>query len=220
MALEIPDEDAGSITAIQQLRPSALDKLIGALKSSTPISDPMELGKRIAQQVPDLSVDDIVTVLRTLNYLYNVRELSGVGSSRFLDDLMDTIKSSARFKVAGSNLPKLRSVLQKLMSIETLHLVAKAARLQRDGERIYCLGKILSDIRPVFGSNPVARPAGAVLTHTLRIGYHDGDGHKEFYVVLDSEDLVALGEVVERAKAKGKALGELLKDAKLPNLAE
>lgn len=104
------------------------------------------------------------------------------------------------------------------MSIEALRTVAKAARLQRDGERLYCTAKILSDIRPVFGKDPTQAPVGAVLTHTLRIGYHEGKEHKEFHIVLDSNDLDALGKAVQRAKAKDKTLREFLKTANLRNL--
>ena len=42
--------------------------------------------------------------------------------------------------------------------------------------------------------------------------------HREFHVVLDSDDLEALGEVVQRARAKDKTLRELLKSAEPPSL--
>jgi hypothetical protein len=54
----------------------------------------------------------------------------------------------------------------------------------------------------------------------LRIGYHEGSQHKEFHVILDSEDLIALSEVVVRAQAKDKTLRGLLKRTKLTNLGE
>jgi hypothetical protein len=90
--------------------------------------------------------------------------------------------------------------------------------LQRDGERLYCDAKILSDIRPVFGDKPTVRPVGAVVTHTLRIGYHLGGDHREFHIILDVQDLEALKVAVDRAQAKDKTLRALLKDIKLPDL--
>jgi hypothetical protein len=109
-------------------------------------------------------------------------------------------------------------MLARLMSIEVLNTVSKAARLQRDGERLYCNAKILSDIRPVFSHDPTLRPLGAVLTHTLKIGFHEGGEHQEFHVVLDVDDLLALSEVIYRAQAKDKTLRKLLKESKLTSL--
>ena len=89
------------------------------------------------------------------------------------------------------------------MDIEALKTIAKAARLQRDGERLYCTGKTLSDIRPVFGTDPAARPLGTVLTHTLKIAYHQGSERLEFHVILDSTDLEELAEAI-RLRARGR----------------
>jgi hypothetical protein len=159
-------------------------------------------------------------VLETLYTLYHIRELSGVSHSRFLDDLMEGIRNNPELQIPLKGLPKLRSLLDRLMSIDSLNTVAKAFRLQRDGERLFCTAKILSDIRPVFGSDPASRPVGAVLTHTLKFGYHEGKEHREFHIVLDSGDLEKLGDTIHRAQAKDKSLRDLLKDANLPDLDE
>jgi hypothetical protein len=133
---------------------------------------------------------------------------------------MDGIRDSSELKLNSKEFSKFQSVLEKLMSIDTLNVVAKALRLQRDGEHLYCTAKILSDIRPVFGSDPNARPLGAVLTHTLKVGYHKGSDHREFHIILDANDLEALEEVINRARAKDKTLREFLNAANLPSLDE
>ena len=157
-------------------------------------------------------------MLETIYTLYHIRELAGVEHSQFLDDLMEAIQKSSVLKLQQKEIPKLRTLLGKLLNVESLNLVAKAGRLQRDGERLYCTAKILSDIRPVFGSDPATGPVGAVLTHTLKVGYHEGKEHREFHIVLDSSDLDGLDEVVHRAQAKDRSLRDLLKSASLPNL--
>jgi hypothetical protein len=220
MALEISKEDTGSIVAIRTLAPAALEKLVTALKTAQPVSDPREMAAKIAGQVPSIPVTQLSHVLETLYMLYYIRELSGVKPAKFLDDLLDGIRGNPNLTLSTKDLPKLRSVLQKLLSIETLYTISKAARLQRDGERLYCQSKIASDILPVFGSDPSVAPVGAVLNHTLRIGYHEGGDHKEFHIVLDFEDLNELREVVQRALEKDKTLRTLLKTMKLPNLGE
>jgi hypothetical protein len=59
---------------------------------------------------------------------------------------------------------------------------------------------------------------GAVITHTLDLEYHKGAELKEFFVVLDSQDLLALKEVLDRAITKDKTLRLLLKNNKVAHL--
>ena len=218
MALTIPSEDRASVAAVKGLSGAATDELIVARASAPLIVDPDELAKRIAPKVPSISVDVLKSVLGALSTLYYIRELAEVKRSRFLADLIDAIQQTPELRIPDKELAKVRTRLDKLLNIELLHTLAKAGRLQRDGEHLYCDSKILSDIRPVFGSRPNVKPGGAVITHTLRLGYHEGSDHDEFHVILDSEDLANLEAVVHRALAKDKTLRGLLKDAKLTDL--
>lgn len=220
MELEIPKEDTASIATIKALSVASLEKFISALASAPLISNPKEMGACISEQIPSIPAARLASVLETIYTLYLIRELSGVDHSRFLEDLIDGIRHSGDLRLTPKDLAKLQSILKRILSIDTLRMIAKAARLQRDGERLYCSSKILSDMRPVFGEDPTIRPIGSVLTHTLKVTYHEGRDHREFHVVLDSDDLEALGEVVQRARAKDKTLRELLKSMKLPSLDE
>ncbi len=218
MALEIPKEDAGAITTLQALPSATLDALIAALAEAPLISNPKNMAEYLTKQIPSIPADRLTPMMETLYTMYQIRELSGVKPSRFKADLMEAIEKHPQFQAGPKEMTKISPMLDRLLNIETLNTIAKAARLLRDGERLYCSGKILSDIRPVFGQDPAARPNGAVITHTLKIGYHEGSGHVEFHVVLDSADLLALAEVVKRAEIKDQTLRDLLKSANLPDL--
>ena len=220
MALDIPERDAGSLAEIKTLKSASMEKFIAALVAATPTSNPDEMAKQISKRVPSIPAELLTRFLRSLYTLYHIRELSGVSHPRFLEDLMDGLSGSRSLRLTQNDIVKLRSNLDRLMSIDSLNTIAKAARLQRDGERLYCTGKILSDIRSVFGKDPAARPLGAVLTHTLKVGYHEGSEHREFHVVLDSDDLEELSEVVQRAKVKDKTLRQLLRSIKLQGFDE
>jgi len=220
MELKIPKEDTASIATIKALPVASVAKFISALASAPLISNPEQMGAYISEQMPSIPAARLTSVLETIYTLYYIRELSGVDHSQFLEDLMDSIRDSSDLRLTPKDLAKLQSALERILSIDTLKMIAKAARLQRDGERLYCSSKILSDMRPVFGEDPTIRPIGSVLTHTLKVTYHEGRDHREFHVVLDSDDLEALGEVVQRAQAKDKTLRELLKSMKLPSLDE
>ena len=220
MALELPKEDAGSITTLRALPNASMEKFVSALTNAPLASNPREMVAHKAKRVPSIPTDQLTSVLATIYTFYHIREIAGVEHSQFLDDLMDAIRQNPNLQLSQKGTPKLRSLLERIMSIDSLNMVAKAGRLQRDVERLYCTAKILSDIRPVFGSDPAARPVGAVLTHTLKVRYHEGEGkeHREFHVVLDSNDLDGIGDTIQRAQAKDKSLRELLKSAQLPSL--
>jgi hypothetical protein len=217
MPIDIPEEDQRSIAIINTVPDKTLEKFISILESAPPISNPAEMTQHVAKQLPSISTDKLERIVDVLYTLYLVRELSGVRPKRFFADLMEVVRKNSS-ESALKGILKLESQLEKLLNIETLATISKAARLQRDGERLYCEAKILSDIRPVFGSKATVRPAGAVLVHTLKIGYHEGRDHREVHFAMDSADLEALSTVLRRAQEKDKTLRDLLKKSKLPNL--
>jgi hypothetical protein len=70
----------------------------------------------------------------------------------------------------------------------------------------------------VFGEDVSQGPSSAVITHTLKISYHQDADHKEILIVLDEQDLIALMEVIDRAFKKAGALTALLTKSGLPRL--
>ena len=220
MPLDIPAENRSAIATVKTLTPAVLEQFISALEAAPPISNPHGMADHIAKQLPSFPENRLVPVLEMLYTLYYIRDLSGVNPNTFLDDLMDGAARASELRLAQGGASKLRLILEKLLSIDTLRTVSKASRLQRDGERLYCSAKILSDIRPVFRSDPSLPPVGAVITHTLKVGYHEGSGHMETQIVLDSDDLARLAAVVQRAQVKDKTLRKFLIRSKLPNLGD
>jgi hypothetical protein len=218
MALRIPEEDIPALAVIKALPEASARALADALKSAKPSPDTSEMAARISKKVPSIPMEQLSSILDALYTIYYIRELSGVEPSTFLEDFMEGVQNVPQLKAGKQGMARLRGRFEQLLSTNSFNLLSKAKRLQRDGERLYCDAKILSDIRPVFNRNPTSRPLGAVVTHTLRLGYHESGDHKEFRVILDSVDLDVLADVVFRAKAKDETLRELLKDAKLPDL--
>lgn len=218
MLFQIPKEDIPAIKALEAMPNASVEAFLKALKSVSPSADTDEIAKQITEQVPSIPTKELEAVLDTLYGLYFIREVSGVKRETFLDDFIEGIQNEPELTVDGKDVPRIRTKFEKLFNIEAFTLLSKAKRLQRDGERLYCDAKILSDVRPVFGIKPTVRPTGAVITHTLKIGYHERGDHKDFNVVLDSIDLVELSDVIDRAFMKDKTLRALLKDAKLADL--
>jgi hypothetical protein len=220
MPLEIPKEDVGAIVLMRGLMPASIERLVAALAGAPLISNPRKMVQFITDAVPDIPQQQLGPIIETLYTLHQIRELSGVNQKRFIEDLIDGVTARHDLNLPEKALPGLRITLERFMGIETLRTIAKAARLLRDGERLYCRSKILSDVRPVFGKNPSEGPVGAVLAHTLKIGFHSGSAHREFHIVLDASDLGDLLDVIQRAQEKDRALRGLLKAGNLPALDE
>jgi hypothetical protein len=221
MPLPIPKRYRAGILNIVELSDKEIELLIEALKNASRSPDIAEITKSVSSTIPSIELNKLTEIVKALYSISHVREFSGVGFSRFLDDLVESIA-----EIVGSPddiegieyISSLRDKFEKLLNVETLRIISKAARLQSDGEYLYCSSKILSDIRPVFNEDPDTRPAGAVITHTLKIVYHAGANVEEFHIVLDSHELDELKEVINRACSKEKTIRELMKEANLTNL--
>jgi hypothetical protein len=218
MPFEIPKEDVAAVSTLKAMPNVSVDAFVNALKSIPPSTDIRGMARGIAKRLPLIPIKDLEGVLDTLFGLYYIRELSGVPPQTFLQDFMEGVQKVPELAVPKQEVPKLRAKFEKLLNIDAFTILSKAKRLQRDGERLYCDAKILSDIRPVFGNKPTNRPVGAVVSHTLRVTYHEGADLKDFHIILDSIDLEMLGDVIGRAYAKDKTLRDLLRNAKLPDL--
>jgi len=218
--LQIPKQHVPAILKIRGLSDASVNQLIDALDSSPFTSAADEMAKRISGRVPDVQPRDLKAIVDTIYALHYVREFSDVKTSKFLGDLVQAVRDESESKSAlvPAEAAHLRDRFKRLLEIENIRLLSKALKLQRDGERLYCEAKILSDIRAVFHDDVSSKPAGAVLSHTLKLGYHEGREHKEFFVVLESADLDTLKEVIERAHAKAKTLRALLADTGLEDL--
>lgn len=221
MPLTIPKRDSAGIARIIGLSGESVELLVKALISAPSLANSDTMVKYIFSDIPSISVEELTNIINTLYSIYRVREFSGVSPSRFLDDLVEGISSSTHAELSINNIDfdEVKKRFGKLLSIDTLKVIAKAARLQADGERFYCSSKILSDIRPVFDDeDPSARPFGAVITHTLKIVHHVGKNLEEFHVILDSHELDLLMKIIMRASIKDKTLRALMEDANLKDL--
>lgn len=219
MPLSIPREYLPAIGKILEFSDASTEELIKALSSATICAEATDMAKQIAGLTPSIPTEDLADIVDALYSLYHVREFSEATPSRFLSDLIDTLRKNPDLGLKKTeDVANARARFKQLLNIGTLNTLSKAIRLQRDGERLYCDAKILSDIRPVFGTDVSKGPTSAVITHTLELGYHEGDDHKEFFIVLDEQDLLQLLEVVDRAFKKAETLTELLNKSGLPRL--
>lgn len=141
--------------------------------------------------------------------LYNVQVANDIPLEQFVDDIIESVDSEPEWQVPHDKLEGFRRNLHLVLGAEAFSFRTKVYDLQTDDERTFCCTRILTDLRPVFGSNVADGPKGMVVVHLLKLGFHRGSSprrHEEIYVSLDAEDLETLKTAIDRASSKAKTL--------------
>ncbi|NER23040.1 MAG: hypothetical protein F6J86_35795 [Symploca sp. SIO1B1] len=105
-----------------------------------------------------------------------------------------------------------------LQASSSLGIIAKGEKLFWDNERVYLESRILTDIRTVFQEFN-EEPVGAVIVHNLRITYRQNDQEQELFMALDESSLVNLSQQIARARAKVKAIKNVIEKAEITHLS-
>jgi hypothetical protein len=138
------------------------------------------------------------------------RSSTELDTPAFVEQVLQSLEESSDFRTAGIDVEKLRTRLCDILSIPSLSVAAKAANIALDTARHMTGGRILTDIRPVFGAK-IGSPTACLILHNLKIEYHEGDeDNRNFFTSLDVADLKTLRDAVDRALEKEKRLRTML----------
>jgi uncharacterized protein (DUF1778 family) len=220
-ALPIPRRYYKGFQKLIRLDDSSWTRLANALANPNlkPTMQANNLAVQVAEYIPEIPVpelEEIVTVILSLYYMLDYKKDS---IDTLVRDLVEGIDVTDDIGKEGWQKDQFASHLLGILSgNEVLNISAKAAGVLTDHEHIFCDVRILTDIRPVFGSDISKVPDVSVTIYMLKIGYHEGRTHKEFFVALNAEDLRELREALDRAEAKTLATKALLEKAGLTNL--
>lgn len=137
-----------------------------------------------------------------------------------IEDIADRVASDKGLSLESQQVSALREWLTRVLRDPGLNALAKGYDLGLDYPAIFHTARVLTDIRPVFGTEPNRDLIGAVVSHTLKIDYFVRSGHDELYVRLSDEDLDELADAIARAKEKGEKLRAFLNSSGLARLDE
>lgn len=204
-ALSIPKSDRAGLSILREMPDDVFNDLVNEIQRS-PASIPT---------LRNVSSEDSEQVLNAINSLHRVRAYNQVSPEDFSIDVGEALRE--RNELRPNEEPKLRERLTRVLNIEALNIAAKAITLHLEHERVFCSARIITDARPVYGKDTKSEPAAMIITHSLKISYHQaGDsGVKEFYVGLGSEDVEELIRVLERAKSKAQSLRSTFDESKV-----
>lgn len=126
------------------------------------------------------------------------------------------LANSPKLDLSDAEREQLAEFLHQVLALPATSTSAKAEAMLFEGERIFLSCRIVTDIRPVFGSDVATAPQGAILRHMLRVEFLKANGDRDsLFVALDPADLEELGGTIERATQKAESIKDLLPEAGL-----
>jgi hypothetical protein len=93
-----------------------------------------------------------------------------------------------------------------------IRLIASAADILSDNRTNFQEARILSEIRPVFGTVE-EKPLAAVIVHNFKIVHYENFRNREFFFTLETKDLLTIQKVITRAIKKSEQLRAVLASA-------
>lgn len=217
-SLRIPRERERGLANILKLSDESICELISALKEVKPTSNLKKQSQSVASKVHTIPSDEVDNIISTLISLYSASEYLDSDLSEIVENVCKAIEQSKfeQFKFSGEERNVFKERLLKLLNVESVSIYSKVINILREQNNVFCNARILTDIRPVFGAKLDNPPLAALVVHSLRISYHQGDTEKEFYIAMDSNDIQELREVLNRANLKADNLRKVIEAAKVP----
>jgi hypothetical protein len=217
MALRIPEQHHSTIRRLDELDRPSVDAIVAAIETCKPTFLMGAFVKALSKRA-GLTRDEAEAYIEVLVAFYVARDSVGLAIGSFLDQLVYAAKTQITDGDEGSprSWEGLRRNLRRLLALDKpLGVSAKALGVMTDHANIFRNARIISDLRPVFGSDPVRTPVAATIVHTLKIQFNEKGGGRAFFVALDTNDLKRLRSVVERALIKDRALRRFITTSEL-----
>ena len=183
-------------------------------------SDPGAAITAVRKASPRTGIANFTKLLDVLIALYEIKSQRDISVEEFVDQVCNAMETfdNPEQHLEHSERADFAGKLLTLLNADVFALVAKAHDLVTEDERTFCHARILTDLRPVFGSVVEDGPKAMIVMHTLKLAFHQqgsNDDHGEFYVTLDAEDLQSLKKLIDRAEAKSKSLAIVNKNIRL-----
>ena len=102
---------------------------------------------------------------------------------------------------------ELRDYIREILQCDrTLGVTLKANEVMWREERVYNSAAVTTEVRPIYGTDPLGIPESAVIIHQLRLSYRSVAGESSLFVAMNIDQLAALQRALERAIRKENTL--------------
>lgn len=224
--LRVPRQYEGGLALIRDLSVDAaeetLQQFLRALGEVPDTYNESTLSLAVAAKVHTIAAGDVEEMVPALLSLYGYRDYQRAAISDVVEGIAQAMEESRsdRLRLSPDDRPRFEDVLARLLDVDELNVRARARALVFENEHTLQEARVLTDVRSVFDpERSEGKPKGAVILHTLKIGYLADNVRKEFFVALDTEDVDELIQQLTRANSKADSLKEsVLKTAQVPHI--
>lgn len=219
--ITIPEYAYPAIQKLAHLSAEDFNIFVKALEDAKPTASLYSFWRQVAKNASQISAPTIKTIVNELFSMNKSIENWNMSAKDFAKLVSDAAFSelSEEFQINEADRDILRDRLVRMLELKaSLGLTAKASDLLTDAQHLFYTAKILTDLRPVFNEEGT-KIEGAVIVHNLALHYGEGTEHKDFFIVLDANDMEELQMVLERAEEKAEALQSLMKNSHIPYLS-
>lgn len=203
----VPQEHQDTLHRIATFPPDVADELQRAFEDEQTAVLAEDLKASVAQHVTKVDAAFVDPLIETLLWLY--AGVTALSVSR--DTIVANVTQSDDLDISDELREVLAERLRRLLRTRAVTLAWKALDVLYANDNTFHGARITSEIRPVFDSDDLATPIAGMITHTLKIHYHDTRGHQDFFVTLDLVDIEVLQRALERAKKKQESLRSVLR---------
>ena len=223
--IQIPKKYRSGIEKIITLDSAVFKNLIDALKNSNPsfhlkkLADTVSL--KIKQKgIEDLTKDDLLNILEAIVSLYPLQTYYSLTLEDLASSLGEAVAELEDFPNVTEEQKKIfEARITTLLSIDgALYVASKVEELLFEYQHLFLGSRIITDIRPVFDPDLNKIPVGALIVHTLKLEYKQGNEQKDFYIALDTNDVKNLREQLDISEQKAESIKLMLNQAQVSYL--
>lgn len=213
--LRIPPQQHAATKDFLDLSEKSMEDLLSILSKAPPVLQVSDLADYVDKKAK-IGAGKTRRILKMLASLYTVRVKSGMTIQEFVKEFRLAAEKE-KFEPKSQSWEAIERHLSQILSLDqSLGVTSKALDVMTEHNNVFVGARILTDLRAVFTPDPAEPPSAATLFHILKISYHESGSHKEFYVVLDSNDIKELQSVLQRATLKETGLKKLIEKLKIP----
>lgn len=217
-SIGIPPQYKTGLAKLRALKEDSVQELLAALEDVPLTVNSDSLLSSLNSKVTSIPPEDMSEIVSAVLSLYPLRAQLGSPTSEVAETIARSMEVSEGVspEVAGGDHERFASRLAVFLSLDSLDLAGKANNLLFEHEHALHEARIVTDIRPVFGTDPEEPPEGAIIVHMLKLGYYNGNVYENLFVALDTNDIRVLQDLLARASSKAEALKSVLEAAKVP----
>ncbi len=220
MQLRIPEKDQSRLALLLQLSANDLAALKSAIVDASPNLKSSKFSADIESKV-SIEQTTVREVVRLLLSLYTVQIHENLSPAAMVDEVCAFVKRQGANKLPPPIVgwEHFAVHLTGMLSAErSLGVTVRAALAAFHYPSHLHQSRIVTDARPVFLTSPQDGPSAFIVMHSLSMDVHQDEEDRQWFVALNSKDLRALREAIDRALASEDALYKSLEKTGLTML--